>query len=620
MNLSYPTSMAWYYDDDGVWWCTAEDTSGVVSARAVKYRMVVYFHVDATDFSSDHTLYLTIRYKDDLKEGVSGGAPVYIWNGGSSYTHLGNLGGTYDHRWKTEQFTVLPGERSVTGDGDFVVRIGVEQYGDHLIGELPVDKMKLSDDTDIHEFEPDGDGFWPHMPASNFQDIGVNNEYISGEGPFFPFGVYDWLYFWVSDGGSATTPGHGEKDAWQIMEDAHMNCYVVHGWQQNWYDQWVEHPGEFSWDDPGIAVEPGLSQHLIHAAAHNLKVIPNFLTETRSWWITYDFGSEQRTLDSLHQIMYDYRNDPNILMWYLVDEWDHEDVTYGKPHIFSRQLYQQQRLADPNRPGITVLMGFMGPTSWDLVGEIAEVVGTDYYLYGSTVEQRLLGQAQRLDEMRSALGNSAARIMVPEGMGGDPLHDGERRTIYPEEIVVQAYLAIAHGAQGLIYFRAMHPNDPTADGWGGYARGWEGLRQVGEELFGAEGIAHALLYPSTTVDIMGESGVVTSSNSAIHHICKMTVDGEVYLITVNVRNTPQSTTLHMAGLEEGTILRVLFEGRVVEAQEGLFVDDFDGYERHVYKVDRVSRSEVDRAIREHKEGRATDQEVEDWIERYYRGE
>ncbi len=624
MHSSDYETMAWHENSEGFWWVTSEETTDVVSSRAIKYRHLVYIRIDATGFSPDQTVYLTIRYKDDVMPGAYGGAPIFVYRDGG-YNHVATIGGGRDFRWKTEQIVIPPDQISIHPSySEYIVRIGESSYSNSIVGHLPIDKMKLSDEMNMEEFESDADGYWPEMPSDLFANIGNTNVYRPGGTPFFPFGFYDYLALWITDGGSATSPGYEEKDSWQIMEDARINCYLIHGYT-SWHSKWELHPGEFSWDDPGVCVEPGLDEHLIQAAGHNLKVIPNFLTETRAWWIANKYGSEKNTLDTLRQIMFTHRDEPSILMWNPVDEWDHERVTYGKPHLFSQQLYATQRQVDPNRPGFMTLMGYMGPTSWELASQQAQVVGTDYYVYGegSTVEGRLLEQAQQLDEMRAVLSDSVARIMVPEGMMENVppyVHDGVARTLYAEEVVVQAYIAITHGAQGLIYFRGMHPDDPRADGYGGYERVWEGLRQVGEDLFGPEGFAHVLLHPSTTLDIMGENGIVTSTNPAIHHICRVTPVGETYLVSVNATNSPQSTSFCIDGLEDGISLQVLFEGRSIGTQAGCFEDSFDGYGRHVYVLDRVSRTELDRSIKDHKTGRATVEQVEEMIERYYRGE
>jgi uncharacterized repeat protein (TIGR01451 family) len=105
------------------------------------------------------------------------------------------------------------------------------------------------------------------------------------------------------------------------------------------------------------------------AKAHNLKIIPDFLDDVRAGYIADRHGSEENALDYLEQVMSDHSNDPNLLFWWLKNEWDHGDDAYGSPHLFSHQLSQRQRQSDPNRPGFLVGMGECGVTEWNIMGE-----------------------------------------------------------------------------------------------------------------------------------------------------------------------------------------------------------------------------------------------------------
>ena len=54
-------------------------------------------------------------------------------------------------------------------------------------------------------------GFWPMEPKSRFASLGRTMEIVPGQGPFFMYGVYDWL--WITDGGSQTKAGNGKMDS-----------------------------------------------------------------------------------------------------------------------------------------------------------------------------------------------------------------------------------------------------------------------------------------------------------------------------------------------------------------------------------------------------------------------
>lgn len=562
---------AFYEDDSAFWWVTSPPTgaSGVTGARAIKLHHYGRFRVQAKQFTARSKLYLSLRIKDDLLAP----APVFSWDG-QDWTQLGGVGGKRDHIWKTQQFGVPAGARAID-NGTYVFKIGLDQYKDAMKGELLIDQIKLATDTDHSEFPPDQAGYWPRLPPSNFSNIGATMEFIPGQGAFFPFGVYDNA--WISDGGTATRAGQGKKDSWKILEDAKMNCYVVHGYEQNWGSGWQTYPDEAAtkWAKPAVFTKLGLQEHLAQAAAHHLKVIPNFLTDTRSYWIRHTYQTEAKDLGVLGNVMGHYANDPNILMWYPVDEWDHEDDTYGKPHLYSHLLYNTQRQRAPQRPGFMLCMGFLGPDTWRLAAEEADVLGVDSYPGDSpNIETGLQQQAQRLNDIRSVLGRAKPYILVPE------LWQADRKPRTSQQVVAQAYLAFIHGARGILYFRYGHPADPSVP-----PRLWDGVKQVGQELFGANGLSQVLLPPSRAIDFLGESKIVTCSNPAIHASLFQNAQGQRTLLTLNLKNTPvKDVRFTITDLNGGVIATRFEAGPAPKARGNAFTDDFDALQRHVYDL------------------------------------
>jgi len=571
-NLTSPQNPGVFYEDaPSFWWVTAPPAgaSSVIGARAVKLHHYARFRVRATKFSASGNLYLTLRFKDDLLAPV----PVFSWNG-NDWTQLGTIGGLRDHRWKTQQLAVAEAARQRDGS-TYVFKIGVDQYNAAMKGELLIDQIKLANNVGHSEFPPDIPGLWPTLPKSNFSNIGQTMEFVPGEGPFFPFGVYDDT--WFTDGGSPAKAGQGKKDSWRILEEAGMNCYVIHGWEQNWGSRWDTFPDEPStqWSKPALFVRPGLKEHLAQAAAHHLKVIPNFLTDTRAAWIKGTYQNEAKALTVLGDVMAKYDNDPNLLMWYPVDEWDHEDDSYGKPHLYSHLLYNTLHKRSPHRPGFLLCMGFLGTDTWKLAAEDGDVLGVDVYpADNEPFDKGLSNQAQRLNEIRSVVGRTKPYILVPE------LWQADTKPLTPAQVVAQAYVGIVHGARGILYFRYGHPADPKVS-----PRLWDGVKQMGQELFGPTGIAKLLLPPSKPIDFLGESKVVACSNPAIHASLFQDAQGHRTLIALNMKNSPiKGVNFTIAGLASSTV-KVRFEpNRVLSARNGSFTDDFDQIQRHVYDL------------------------------------
>lgn len=565
---------AFYEDSTSFWWVTQPSSvnSGVTGSRAIKLHHYGRFRVRADRLPATATLILTIRYKDDLPAPV----PVFSWNG-SDWTKLGTLGGKRDHYWKTQQFAANAAAHQAD-NYSYVFKIGVDQYDAAMKGELLVDRIKLGTTRSRNEFPSDAPGLWPTQWQSSFSNLGSTMEFVPGEGPFFPFGVYDNT--WISAGSTRTRGGSDKRDGWQVLQDAGLNCYVVHGWEQNWGSQWQLFPDEVTtqWAAPGVLVHPGLREHLTQAAAHHLKVIPNFLTDTRAYWIKNTYHGEANALSALGNVMARYANDPNVLMWYPVDEWDHEDDTYGKPHLYSHLLYQSARKNAPNRPKFLLCMGFLGPDTWRLAAEEADILGVDYYPEHGDIEGALQAQAKRLDDIRSVVGRTKPYILVPE------LWQDGHPQLSPAAITAEAYIALIHGARGILYFRAGHPNDPRVT-----PHLWDPVKQISGELFGANGLARLLLPASGPVDIMGENKIATCSNPDIHASLFQDANGHRTLLALNTRNqSAPGVQFTVAGLGSAPVTVRFEAGRSLPGQASAFTDDFAPLQRHVYDLNTLT--------------------------------
>ena len=153
---------------------------------------------------------------------------------------------------------------------------------------------------------------------------------------------------------------------------------------------------------------------------------------------------------------------------------------------------------------------------------------------------------------------------------------------YPGELFVgQAYMAIIHGARGLLYFHDIHPSNPDCP------KGlWPALKQVGEELFGEHGIVSLLLPPSQVVEFMGETGIVSVSDEVIHMSLFANEKGKRALIAFNPTGKERpGTTFDVQGLKSGSDIRVRFENRTIKSGDGSFTDAFGPYDRRVYDLD-----------------------------------
>jgi hypothetical protein len=215
-------------------------------------------------------------------------------------------------------------------------------------------------------------------------------------------------------------------------------------------------------------------------------------------------------------------------------------------------------------------MGFKDPRAWALMSEEAEILGEDVYLndYGGT-EPGLKKQAQRLDQMRANVRPGRLIMMIADCFDRKPQNE--------QSIVAEAYLGITHGAGALIYFSFHHPKDPKTP-----PEVWTGLRRVGNELFGPDGIVPALLPPARQEDLMGESGIAKVTGGAAMHFALRRVDGTRYLFVLNGSSQPVSAHMAVKGLKEGAVVTTRFDKRKITVGAGGFDDNIEPFGRRVY--------------------------------------
>ena len=551
------STMALYENEDDIYWILKPlNTAGMIDGRAIKFRRDAKFRFD--DDSSFK--YLTVRFKDSVWR------PAKIYNGDGSL--LGTVGGEDDKRWKTQQIQA--------GRITSPVRIGTS-YTDDLSGQIVIDRMKISSD-DSYDFPADESGFWP-VPAENrHADLGRTNDF--GDGPTFLWGIYSRQFF--TDGGAPETCGSGLHDSFGTWAHVKMNTIVHHGWEQNWDSRWQEYPNEATYARPGVLVEMGLEEMLFQAKCHGLKVIPNYLTDTRAYWMRKD-GGNSRVVSNFAGWAEKYAGDPTLLAHNPVDEWDHEGVDYSKPQAVSQQYYQVFKDGDPDTPVYMSLMGFGENTAWETAKVSADILANDKYCHeykNSLGFVDLVKGCERaydyMRDMYQEVGDNKLRVYIPNfGENDLPLMPGSLtpRMLNQQEQVFQSYTGIVAGAQGIILFADVNPHKNVR----GVESAWEGLAQMGDELMGERGIAHLLVAPSTTIE-MG-----SACNKGAKSLLRQDPEGNRMLIVVNFSHDEETISCMVDGLEDGTH-EVRFENATIESENGGLVDTIEPMGRRVFML------------------------------------
>lgn len=187
--------------------------------------------------------------------------------------------------------------------------------------------------------------------------------------------------------------------------------------------------------------------------------------------------------------------------------------------------------------------------------DTVDIISTDVYPINRNKPCDLLKIAKGTDVMRRAVRGKKPVWMVPQSAS----------VATPAEEYCVTYLAVTHGANGIIYWEY---NDARRN-----PEIWETMVKISLEL--------KELTPALTSVTSDKE--VTVSDENIHAILKE-VEGGFYLITVNAKPEPVSgVRISLPWLEKGEA-KVLFEDKTVPIETGVIIDDFDGYGRHVYKM------------------------------------
>ena len=148
----------------------------------------------------------------------------------------------------------------------------------------------------------------------------------------------------------------------------------------------------------------------------------------------------------------------------------------------------------------------------------------------------------------------------------------------PGQVRSEVWMAIVHGAKGIIYF--CHQFEPKFIEAGLLARPEmvEGVKKVNAEV--------ARLAPVINSPAVVDGAAVESSNPdvPIAVTCRRH-DGATYVFAVSMRSGATKGTFDVAGLTGAGRVEVIGEGRSIECVDGKFVDEFPGgYDVRLYRI------------------------------------
>jgi hypothetical protein len=258
-----------------------------------------------------------------------------------------------------------------------------------------------------------------------------------------------------------------------------------------------------------------------------------------------------------------FKGHPAILAWDIFDE-----VFTGQ---WGKENYQsisdrcaEFKKADPYHPiyinenqfGLTYLKG----KNLDFPGDIVSI---DYYAWPPSGNFQIAGDYMKIMEAMGRKENKPNWIFLL----GAGYSFWASRDYTPEEQEFSNYTCLINGGSGIFYW-ASHPKSKS---------GWERIKRLFQEFKELTPvIASSLTAPS-----------VKCAAPSIQLLTKK-LGNAIYIITVNSSKEPVEVRFDLSGLKlngDKKQAEVLFEQRETKVRNGAMEDRFEGFQRHVYRIE-----------------------------------
>lgn len=426
---------------------------------------------------------------------------------------------SYPLKQKRERFSIHVADKA---DGPGTLSIGVFRKADNvnLAGkEWPVQKLTTYKVSRLKVY------------------IDRNNNTIVDGKPFFPLGWYD-----------RPDEGHLAEIA-----DSPFNCILDYG--------------------TNLKSKEWMTNYLNEMQKKGLKLIYclNDVYPTATYFEGRNWEGTEGNAAIAAAVVKAYRDHPAILAWYLNDELPRKLV----PQL--EEYYNQVRANDGAHPCFIVLCTM---SEVKYFPNTTDIMGVDPYPIPSNPVTLV---SQWMDTAMRGVNGHKPTWLVPQAFawyqynpqGSDrarkpteaELKSGRAPTY--EESRCMTYLALAHGAKGLIYYcyydMRVLPQYPEM---------WAWMKKIGAEV---KALSPVLLAPED----LG-TAEFAPADSPIHTKLKR-CDGKLYLIAVNAGNAPAEVTFDLKQALPAEV-EVMFEGRKAPTDGTKLKASFKPLEAHVYDL------------------------------------
>ena len=245
--------------------------------------------------------------------------------------------------------------------------------------------------------------------------------------------------------------------------------------------------------------------------------------------------------------------------------------------------YERMKAADPTRP---VLLNLGQGVAWDnwFGRGVRSRHPEDYpqYLKGCDIASfdiyPVVHDNAEVAGKLEFVGNGVRRLVEwtegrkPAWACIETTHiSNEKARPTPQQIRSEVWMAIAHGATGIIYFCHEFKPEQIEAGLLQYPEIVEGVKAVNAEV---DALAPVINAPSIPDGAAATGGVQV--------LCKRR-GRETYLFAVSRSGAPVRATLTVNGISPGAAVEAVGESRTFKAAGGRFDDDFAPYGVHIYR-------------------------------------
>jgi hypothetical protein len=291
-----------------------------------------------------------------------------------------------------------------------------------------------------------------------------------------------------------------------------------------------------------------------------------------------------------------FRDRKTIVGWMHDDEPDNaQSLGRGKgygPPIKPEKIvedYKRMKAADPDRP---VMLNLGQGVAYDnYIGRgVRRNHPEDYreYLKGCDVASfdiyPVVHESPEVAGKLEFVGRGVKRLVDWTG-GAKPVWScietthisNPEKIATPAQIRSEVWMALIHGAKGIIYFCHEFKPRQSEAGLLEHPENAAAVKAVNAQI---KGLAPVLNSPTVPDGVRA-----TSSDSAVpvEAMCKRH-GGATYVFAVSMRDKAATATFELPGVKGDADVEVIGEGRTVRSSGGRFSDGFGGYAAHLYRV------------------------------------